>query len=91
MRTLQDKVSDESKRLATRCRHNLRCLDGEGRNHCAIAAEIGIFLEVNECRCCGNGQCDYKIPYGFGNYCSCPVMRELYRQHKMASGAAGAG
>ena len=69
-------VSDETLRATTRCPHDFDCLDSEGYPLCPgemLIAGNGLFVAG-----AGKRSCSYKVPFGSGNICNCPVRIELY-------------
>jgi hypothetical protein len=73
-------VPDTIKKEANRCQHNLACLaTGACGNQpkCKVDRVVGknvLFLLVSK----GSLSCRYRIPFGCGLFCACPVHYYLY-------------
>jgi len=73
------KLSDDILRKAADCNRNFSCLDLKKRDMCEAEYALNDkFLFVK-----GNGPiyCSYRMFYGDGRVCTCPVRMEIYRQY----------
>ena len=72
-------VSSETVGRTSKCHRDLRCLTCEAVPLCAVTRYIPrkvVFVE-NE----GLRRCEYRMPFGYGFVCWCPVREELYTRY----------
>jgi len=72
-------IDEELLRKATKCYKNFSCLDCERRDMCK--AEYGISKDFIFVKRDGSPYCDYRIFYGDGTICSCPVRVAIYNKY----------
>lgn len=66
------KIAKEVLRLADRCNHEHRCLDG-------ILAEPAVQMTgPRRFICFDTSPCAYKFPFGNNFFCTCPVRQAIY-------------
>jgi hypothetical protein len=72
------RISEDTLRQVTKCTNGFSCLSGESRRICEVEQDIG--GKVLFVRCKSEG-CNYRMPFGYGYICTCPVRREIYNRH----------
>jgi hypothetical protein len=71
------KVDSEILGQTTKCPHEFECLVSEEYPECEIEQGPTNIYFVKE----KVWYCPYKISFGYGQLCSCPVRIEIYRQY----------
>ncbi|HMK48512.1 MAG TPA: hypothetical protein VK435_00535 [Thermodesulfovibrionales bacterium] len=75
-------VSDETINQATKCLCNFSCLNSDTYDTCLIGGNLfGNFLDIEKKS--RKIACPYLFSYGFSNYCTCPVRREVYERYRV--------
>jgi hypothetical protein len=72
-------ISDEALRATTRCPHNFDCLDSPGYPMCPgekLIPRNGLFIGA-----AGKLSDPYRVPFGTGHICTCPVRIEFYTHY----------
>ena len=75
------KVGEETIAKTTKCHDNFRCLGGEPTYLCPVSNRVSngvLFVECKE-----GTLCNYQVPFGYTNVCSCPVRIELYDRYRI--------
>jgi hypothetical protein len=73
-------ISEDILWKTTQCTRALSCLNGESDCLCEVEQRIG--AEVLFVRCM-NGDCSYRVPFGYGCVCTCPVRMEMYVRYDL--------
>jgi hypothetical protein len=74
-------VSSEAVANTEKCSKYFECLFNNGQGACRVEDCIGseiLFVEYPDERHCG-----YMKPFGNSHYCTCPIRKELYINHKL--------
>jgi len=74
-------IEEELLRKATKCHKNFSCLDCEKRDMCK--AEYAISKDFLFVRRNGSPYCEYRMFYGDGTICSCPVRVAIYNKYRI--------
>lgn len=74
-------VSLEARRATKMCPSGFSCLAGDRKNLCVV--ESCVNGEVIFVRCLHDGNCSYRHPFGNGNFCVCPVRKEIFDRYKI--------
>lgn len=74
-------ISDETKRATTNCRKNFCCLSTDREKICKIKECIN--NKVCFVSCENSGDCLYKMSFGNGYVCNCPVRKDLYKKYNI--------
>jgi hypothetical protein len=72
------KISEDTLRQVTDCTNGFSCLSGESGGLCEIEQDVGgkvLFVR------CMNRDCSYRMSFGYGYICTCPVRREIYHRY----------
>ena len=64
---------------ATECTRNYACLKGDGHSCCPVVETIGSEVHFVEPK--ANAFCDYRLAFGGGSICTCPVRKHLHQKH----------
>jgi hypothetical protein len=73
------KVEDNIIQQTTKCGKNFSCLAGE--TPCSV--EHCIDNKLHFIKCVSNKLCNYRVPFGYSDVCTCPVRKELYNSYKI--------
>ena len=71
-------ISDEAKRSTEKCHTDFACLKGTPL-HCKVEQFLGAELLV----CAKKDDCPYKLSYGDGYFCTCPVRKDIYKRYRI--------
>jgi hypothetical protein len=74
------KVDDNILQKTTKCKNNFSCLAGE-TPICNV--ENCIDNKIHFIKCVSNKLCNYRVPFGYSDVCTCPVRKELYNSYKI--------
>ncbi len=72
-------LEDEILRKAVDCDRDFSCLDGKGRHMCGVEYAVNdsvLFVKGD-----GAVYCNYRMYYGDGKVCKCPVRMEIYKKY----------
>jgi len=72
-------IDEELLKKATKCHKNFSCIDCENRSMCEAEYAISknfLFVKRN-----GSPYCEYRMFYGDGTICSCPVRLAIYNKY----------
>ena len=72
-------VSDETLSQTTQCKTNMSCLKGSTDHLCSV--ERCIDGKVHFVTCLKIEACSYRISFGNGQFCDCPVRKEIYNKY----------
>jgi hypothetical protein len=75
---IDQRIIDET----TYCKHNCGCL--RNKDYLCRLAKVESFVgkEVLFIHC-GNRSCNYKIHFGYGQVCHCPVRIEIHKKFQL--------
>ena len=68
-------------RATTRCNDHFSCLSGDLARLCKV--EDCVSDAVYFVKCVEETDCNYKVPFGDGQVCTCPTRKEIYFRYKM--------
>ncbi|RLF65064.1 MAG: hypothetical protein DRN33_00405 [Thermoplasmata archaeon] len=74
-------IEEELLEKATECHKKFSCLDCEKRSMCE--AEYGISKDFIFVKRNGSPYCNYRIFYGDGTICHCPVRVAIYNRYRI--------
>jgi hypothetical protein len=73
-------IDEEIIKKATKCQHCLNCLKNETFKCCKVDNSVQntiCFVNFDKRKIC-----NYRMSYGYGDICNCPVRIEMYRKYK---------
>ena len=73
-------ISEDSIRKTSKCPHSYKCLNGQASRLCRPENSItgyGVFVDSEVA-----GPCPYKLPFGYGWICKCPVRIEIFERYR---------
>ena len=74
-------INEETIHKTTKCPSDLKCLNDKTHLHCRPERpikEYGIFIDTNK-----SNSCPYKLSFGNGTICNCPVRYEIFKRYNM--------
>ena len=74
-------ISDEIKKLATKCENSIACTIQEKKELCKV--ESCVDNEVFFVKCLHEPFCPYKQTFGYSFFCTCPVRQEIFKKYKV--------
>lgn len=77
---MEIKISDDVIKSATKCTKNFSCLSGDIERLCKV--EYCVSKTVHFIKCL-EPDCSYKVVFGDGNFCTCPIRKEIYNHYKV--------
>lgn len=66
---------------ASKCNKDCVCISSQSSPYCSI--KDCVVGEIHFINCLEANFCPYKIPFGEGIVCSCPVRKEIYNKYKV--------
>jgi hypothetical protein len=76
-------VSNEIRKQTTKCLYDFECLKNDNWETCSIESfylNNGLAIKDK----CQKSICSYYMLFGFsGNFCNCPIRREIYQSYKI--------
>ena len=83
-------VSEESRKKTTKCPSNFLCITenenpmcSKERPMCSVEVPLESMIFVRDNNNYTNNDCVYKVAYGSGYLCMCPVRFEIYSRYNM--------
>ena len=77
---MRREISDESRQAALKCTKGMSCLDEGTADLCPVEGCVDrkIYFVTSQ----QNLGCVFQKPFGNGQYCTCPVRKEIFDRYR---------
>ncbi len=76
---MEIEIPDDVIKLATKCTKNFSCLYGDTERLCKVEYCVSDTVHFIKCL---EPTCSYKVAFGSGDFCTCPIRKEIYNRYK---------
>lgn len=73
-------IGDDVIKATTKCEKCFSCLSDNLEHSCKV--EYCVSDTVYFVKCLNLAHCNYKVPFGDGHFCTCPIRKEIYNRYK---------
>jgi Sel1 repeat len=76
---IKHQISEETRKATTQCKRAFACLKKDMACLCEVGSYVNNkFLFV---KCTEAGDCAYRLSFGTGNICDCPIRKETFKKY----------
>ena len=73
-------ISENVINATTKCEKGFSCLSDNLEPACKV--EYCVSNSVYFVKCLNTANCSYKVSFGDGHFCTCPIRKEIYDKYK---------